>query len=165
MINVTYALRPADAVVLRKKFLGMVDHFAIFMGWERGRAWFVANYTKGVRYLSEAETARFLASMVLTDIERFNGTEDERQEALERADSVVGETNYSYLWNNCEHFKNWVHFGHKYSKQVDAAGNVSLLGGTGFLVAAVAMQKPKLAAWGVGLLLLGALLKNWADDE
>lgn len=165
MKEIVHNLNPADAVVLRKKFLGMVDHFAIFMGWERGKPWFVANYTRGVRYLSEEETEQFLQTLVVTDIERFEGTEHERQEALVRADSVVGETNYSYLWNNCEHFKNWVQFGRKYSKQVDAAGNASLVGGSGLIVAAVAAKNPRLAAWGAGILILGILLKGWADEE
>lgn len=164
MKEIVYSLNPADAVVLRKKFLGMVDHFAIFMGWERGRPWFVANYTRGVRYLSETETNQFLQTLVVADIERFKGSETERQKALERADSVVGETNYSYLWNNCEHFKNWVHFGRKYSRQVDAAGDASLISGGGLLIAGVASKNPKLAAWGAGFLLLGILLKEWADE-
>ena len=43
-------LRPADALVLRKKFLGMVDHFAIFLGYDNyNEPYIVDNYKDGIQ--------------------------------------------------------------------------------------------------------------------
>ena len=40
-------------------------------------------------------------------------------EVIERAVSRIGEKNYSFLNNNCEHFVNWCRTGHADSRQVD----------------------------------------------
>ncbi len=158
-------IRPADAVVLRKKFLGMVDHYAVFVGYRGSQAIFVANYRDGVREVNPSEINRILDFLQPIKIDRFPGNEVERKFAIRRALSRIGERAYNYVANNCEHFKNWVHFGENYSKQVEVAGNVSLALGAGVLIGAVATENPKAGALGVGLLLTGLVLKNNADDH
>ena len=126
-------LRPVDAILLRKKLIGMVDHYAIYLGIMKGRHVFVANYTKGVRVIDDHEMEQFLTRLVPKCIERFNGDERQRQEALQRAISRVGENKYSLMSNNCEHYKNFVHHGVHRSEQVESfnsgmktAGGVAL---------------------------------------
>ncbi|MBI1287150.1 MAG: hypothetical protein GC178_06170 [Flavobacteriales bacterium] len=113
-----------DAIVLRKKFFGMVDHYALYMGVRENRHVFIANYTQGVREIGEDELAEFLTQLEPTRIERFPGNEIQRVSAIRRAWSRVGQQAYDYITNNCEHFKNWVHWGEHRSEQVEAAGKV-----------------------------------------
>ncbi len=112
-------IQPADAIILRKKFFGMVDHFVIYVGVYQNRHRFVANYTKGVRDISQSELNEFLRFLDPTKIEKFPGSENSRQDAVKRALSRLGENRYNIGNNNCEHFKNWVHFGKHESRQVE----------------------------------------------
>jgi hypothetical protein len=157
-------LKQADAIVLRKKVLGMVDHYAIFLGYRSDNPVFVANYKDGVKEVSLTDMREVLQTLQPTAIERFNGTETERRMALNRAMSRVGERAYSYVTNNCEHFKNWVHSGEHRSEQVDKAGNIALTIATGTAIYSIANKSPKAGAIAVGLLLLGAFLKNVAEE-
>jgi Lecithin retinol acyltransferase len=158
-------LKQADAIVLRKKILGMVDHYAIFLGYRGSYPVFVANYKNGVKEVSIEDMREILQTLQPTSIERFNGTEPQRQLALNRAMSRIGETAYNYIANNCEHFKNWVHTGEHRSEQVKTAGKISIGIATGTAIYSIVNKSPKAGAIAVGLLLLGALLKNVAEDQ
>jgi hypothetical protein len=114
-----YAIKPADAIIMKKKLFGMADHYVIYLGVHNNNHTFVANYTKGVRVINNDDLKHFLSYLVPTDIDRFNGNEYERSNALRRAWSRVGEKAYNYLENNCEHFKNWVHRGENKSDQAE----------------------------------------------
>lgn len=159
------SLKEADAVVLRKKILGMVDHFAIFVGYRGNKPIFVANYKDGVREVSNSEIKEILKTLQPTAIQKFNGTEYERRKATSRALSRVGERAYNYVSNNCEHFKNWVHSGEHRSEQVNKAGNIALTVATGTAVNAIINKSAKSGAIAVGLLLLGAFLKDVAEKK
>lgn len=130
-----YNIRPADSIVMKKKLFGMVDHYVIYLGLSNDRRHiFVANYTKGVKVIPDQELREFLQILEPTKIDRFIGTENQRAAAVQRAISRIGERAYSYLTNNCEHFKNYVHYGRHTSKQVDNA-----MGGLALGVGAVAL--------------------------
>lgn len=159
----TNNLKQADAIVLRKKLLGMVDHYAIFLGYRGNHPIFVANYRDGVKEVSIIEIGQLLQTLEPTSIDRFFGSETERRQAIQRAMSRIGEKAYNYIANNCEHFKNWVHRGEHRSDQVKAAGNAAVIVGAGTAIIALANKNPKAGAIAVGLLLLGALLKDVAE--
>ncbi|MDD2200068.1 MAG: lecithin retinol acyltransferase family protein [Bacteroidales bacterium] len=157
-------IRQADAIILRKKILGMVDHYAIFLGYRNNIPVFVANYREGVKEVSISEMSEILHTYQPVKIDSFPGPENQRPIAVKRAMSRLGEKAYNYIANNCEHFKNWVHYGDNYSSQVNKAGNVSLGLGVGVGIAAIATKNPKVAGVAAGLLLLGAIFKAAADD-
>jgi hypothetical protein len=114
-------LQQADVIVLKKKLFGMVDHYAVFLGYDQqGMPFFMANYTKGTTRITYDELQSFLQLMDPTKIQRFNGNNYQRQEAVNRALSRMGERNYNYLENNCEHFANFVQHGQPYSAQAAA---------------------------------------------
>ncbi len=117
-----YNIQPADAIVLQKKFFGMVDHYAIYLGIINGEHTFVANYTKGVQIITPIELNQFLQMLIPVKIDRFPGPESHRRDAIKRAVSQIGKKAYSYISNNCEHFKNWVHNGIPKSEQVERLG-------------------------------------------
>lgn len=157
-------IKQADAIILRKKILGMVDHFAIFLGYRNNIPVFVANYREGVKEVSNSEMSELLKSYQPTKTDRFPGPESQRPIAVKRAMSRIGEKAYNYISNNCEHFKNWVHYGDNYSEQVNSVGNASLGLAAGVGIAAIVTTNPKVAGIAAGLLLLGLILKAAADD-
>jgi hypothetical protein len=160
-------LKQADAVVLRKKFLGMVDHFAVFLGFDTfSKPVFVANYKDGVKQISEMELNDFLQKLEPTRIERFVGTEHERQQAVGRGVARIGEKAYDYFANNCESFKNYVQKGINYSLQAkNFNGMAGAIGvGSGVVaVTALASKNPKVAGWALGLTALAAIA--WAASK
>lgn len=119
------SLQQADVIVLRKKFFGMVDHFAVFLGYDgySGIPLFAANYTKGTQFISQQELASLLSQLVPERIERFTGNNEQRQQAVQRALSRVGANDYNYFTNNCEHYKNFVQTGMPHSEQAKNFGN------------------------------------------
>jgi hypothetical protein len=135
-------LLPADVIVLRKKLFGMVDHFAVFLGYDlKQQPVIVANYTAGTKRISQKELNLFMENLTPERIERFQGTHSQRQKAIQRGLSKIGEDNYNYLDNNCEHYASFVQKGIPRSKQADAfKDSVSAIGSIavgGILLAAV----------------------------
>lgn len=116
-----HSIQPADAIIMKKKFFGMLDHYVIYLGIHNRQHTFVANYTKGIQFLNAAEIQDFLKTLVPTDIRHFQGNQTQRQQAIDRAISRVGENDYSLFENNCEHYKNYVHHGVHYSQQSNNA--------------------------------------------
>ena len=137
----TNSIRPADAIVMQKKFFGMVDHYAIYIGYYNGEPQFVANYTKGVQVIDREKMSNFLQVLVPVKIDRFKGSEYQRKIAVKRALSQRGKKAYSYIHNNCEHFKNWVQTGKPRSEQIEKVTNGLAVGATVF----------------AGIMLIGAL--------
>lgn len=159
-------IKYADAIILRKrKLLGMVDHFAIFVGFQNGEPLFVANYRDGVKTIPKYEVIQLLKVLEPTDVDRFPGEEWQRTSAVNRAMSRVGERAYNYFSNNCEHFKNWVHYGDNYSEQVENAADSCLVLGVGAGVGAIVTGNAKAAALAILLLLIGVCLKENATQN
>ncbi len=125
-------IKPADSIVMKKKLFGMLNHYVIYLGISDYKHVFIANYTKGVKIIPDNELQEFLQILQPIKIDRFPGPDSHRPAAVKRALSRVGERAYSYVSNNCEHFKNWVHRGEHKSTQVDNAivgvGAVALAG-------------------------------------
>ena len=160
-----HQLKATDALVLRKRFIGMVDHYVLYMGLRANQPVFIANYKNGVKEISNEEIRSYLQKLEPVRIERFEGSESDRKLAFNRALSRIGERAYNYFSNNCEHFKNWVHFGDRYSSQVDTAGNIGLGTGSAIVLAGLVTKNSNAALWGAGILLLGTLLKGLSNDK
>lgn len=152
-------LQKVDAIVMKKRFIGMVDHYVLFMGMRNNTPVFVANYSSGVKEVPYNDMVTYLQMLEPTEILYFKGTKYEREEAEIRAKSRIGERAYDYISNNCEHFVNWVHSGKSYSKQVSSAGDLFLAGGAVAALGGLANKNETATYVGLGALLLGALLK------
>jgi hypothetical protein len=150
-------IRPADAIIMNKKFFGMLDHYVIYMGIHRNQHRFIANYTDGVKVIPNHEFNQFLRVLQPSSVDRFPGPDHLRRNAVQRALSRVGEKAYDLFANNCEHFKNWVHHGIENSLQVENFGTSMTIGGL-TLAAIGAHEKNKTMTWiGIGATLLGAI--------
>jgi hypothetical protein len=158
-------LKPADAIVLNKKLFGMLDHYAIYVGFIDMRPRFVANYVGGVEMIPEEKITDLLEVYVPSNIERFPGPNNKRGEAVKRALSRIGEKAYSLLLNNCEHFKNFVHHGIENSTQVEKAGYAMILGGTGLTLIGIDRKNTNTAILGVFIALIGIILAIAESDN
>lgn len=125
-------LKPADAIMLNKKIFGMLDHYVIYLGIHNNKHTFVANYNKGVDIIPDADLQHFLKILVPKQIHRLNGNARDRERAVQRGISKIGEKAYNLLNNNCEHFKNYVQYGISKSTQSDSfkstVGSVLIFG-------------------------------------
>jgi Lecithin retinol acyltransferase len=118
-------LQPADVIVLKKQVFAMVDHFSVYLGRDQNTSLpvFAANYTQGTQYIWGQAVDKFLLGLQPERIERFVGTQEQRDHAVARALSKIGENNYNYFTNNCEHYKNFVQTGDPSSLQAEKFGN------------------------------------------
>ncbi|CAL2083441.1 lecithin retinol acyltransferase family protein [Tenacibaculum dicentrarchi] len=159
-----YQLEETDAIVLKKSFLGMVDHYVIYMGKRENRPIFIANFQDGIKEIPYYEIQKYLNKYQPERIERFQGSYEERAIAFKRAVSRIGEKAYNYVSNNCEHFKNWVHYGENYSKQVNAVGNGAIV--TGLTVGTIGLAKKNktTAIVGASIIILGGILKKLSNN-
>lgn len=158
-------LKPADAVVLRKKFMGMFSHYAIYLGEQNGEPQFSANFIEGVNIIPREKIESQLEVYKPERIERFKGNVVQRRSAIERAVSLIGQKTYNLLSNNCEHYKNIVHYGRAISEQVDNVGSGSLAIGSLMTVGGMVSSDKEMRNWGIGITILGALLKALAEPK
>lgn len=108
-------LYPADVIVAKKRNgLGRIlNHYVVYVGNET----FIGNLQEGVKVLSESELAGLLLDYEPVRIKTFEGTDFQRNQAINRAYHKLGQK-YSLLNFNCEHFANWVQKGKENSVQV-----------------------------------------------
>jgi transcriptional regulator of aromatic amino acid metabolism len=126
---------------------------------------FAANYTSGIQLISSEEAEVFLEKLEPTKIERFYGTYHQRKEAVRRAHSKIGDKTYNLIFNNCEHYKNLVHFSQKYSPQVENAGKVAMISDGITAIAGATSGNNKALGWGLLIFALGAIATNAANQE
>lgn len=117
MINsliISNQLQPADVVVAKKKEgLGRIlNHYLVYTG----NGVFTGNLKNGVKELTHFELSNLLNKYELVKIKRFEGNNIQRQWAINRAFSRLGEK-YSLTSFNCEHYANWVQKGKESSIQ------------------------------------------------
>lgn len=158
-------LQQADCIVLRKKFMGMFDHFAVYLGRHpiNNSPLFAANYTDGVQLVKHQELDQFLQVLVPDRIERFTGTNTERINAVKRAISKIGEKGYNLITNNCQHYASFVQYGKKSSAQVEKYSEGMMFGGAATAIIGLVSEDEKAAGWGLVLFALGALAASAAN--
>jgi uncharacterized protein YycO len=103
-----------DAHVVSRSFLGLIPyrHYGI----ELPDGTMCENSPPGVRIVGYADFARSRPTQVTNP----EASPAERDLAVQRALSRVGERHYSLTSNNCEHFANWCATGIAISQQVIA---------------------------------------------
>lgn len=87
-------------------------------------------------------------------IERFEGDIRARNKVIKKALSRLGEKAYNIIFNNCEHFKNWVLYGISSSKQVENVTTAMVVGGTAFTLIGFISNKKGLLKAGLYILLI-----------
>ena len=115
----TNFLEPGDVIVSKKRGWNILSHTISYLGQDyyTGQHLFAANMTDGVRIIEEWEIDELQYNYRPEKLKRFVGSEKERQKAVNRALSKIGENKYHILFNNCEHYTNYVQHGKVYSRQ------------------------------------------------
>lgn len=149
-------LQPGDGIVVKKRFLGLLKHYVIYLGNERGRHLFIANTTRGVQILNSGQISEFLQYMEPRRIIPFEGTPNERKRAVQRAFSFPNSRNYRLLANNCEHYFNYIQTGKGYSGQTAVFG--AGLAVTGVVMAANNVSKTQEEDENAGLKVAAGIL-------
>jgi hypothetical protein len=153
-----YNIKPAEAIMMKKKSFGMLDHYVLYLGVRNNHHEFVANYDKGVAVIPDNEIVSLVQKLQFAAIECFPGDEYQRQFALERAFSRIGQQAYGLITNNCEHYKNYVHYGEDISKQVETFGGTIVVTGITAAVAGIAQDDPLLTGVGILAALFGGMI-------
>jgi hypothetical protein len=111
-------------------FRGFYWHHGIYCGDDE-----VIHYTGTPANMSEAQVERASLSE-FADGGNFEvvtyGQAHSRETTIERAESRLGEQNYSLVFNNCEHFATWCRVGEHKSQQVDMVDRAAGPGAPGF---------------------------------
>lgn len=142
ILELTNQLQPADVVVAKKrKGLGRIlNHYIVYVG----DTTFIGNLKEGVKTLTYLDLNELLIDYEPMRIRKFNGSNTERQYALNRAYSRIGKS-YNLLSYNCEHFANWVQKGKEISTQVDI-GVAALIVGITYKIITSTNGKRKIKA-------------------
>lgn len=161
-----YGVMPADAIVVKKEYFGILDHYVIYLGKDgKNEHKFIANYVHGIKFISVYELIRFLETYVPVRINRFLGNEFQRVYAVKRALSRLNEKTYHLLLNNCEHFANWVQNGKPTSKQVEDFGKLLALIGGGIGLTGLASKNQGTTLIGTLIASLGLILIGLSVDD
>ena len=117
-----YGMQPGDGVRVKKKFLGLLHHYVIYLGIYQSGHLFIANTESGVKILSEGQLREYLQYLEPREIKYFKGSRQQRELAVQRALQYPNRNSYRLLANNCEHFFNYVQKGVRYSRQAEVFG-------------------------------------------
>ncbi|HTF02636.1 MAG TPA: lecithin retinol acyltransferase family protein [Bacteroidia bacterium] len=112
-----YNLKPADRVVVPKSGFQIVQHHALYLGYdEYGQHWIAENKI-GIGVTVTRAKDFFRVNPNVTRVEPFSGSGDERKAAVQRALRLHGRP-YNLINYNCEHFVNHALKGNAHSAQV-----------------------------------------------
>jgi hypothetical protein len=126
-----YGLRPADRIVEPIFTTGISKHHAIYLGIDyQGNEWMAENHKfKGVQLVPASQ---YFQKTKKVNVVVFNGSDYERQLAVQRALSLLGQP-YDLINFNCEHYAELVQSGKGISHQVEIVGKVLLTCGATIL--------------------------------
>jgi hypothetical protein len=130
-------LQAGDRIVVPKSYLRMVQHHAIYLGFENGHHWLIENKEiVGVRVVN---AATFFAGVnEITRINHFIPKDGySRNHLINYALSKKG-MRYHLTNYNCEHFANEVQHRVVKSKQADTGVGIALFGLAALLIGGLA---------------------------
>lgn len=130
-------LQLGDRIVVPKSKLDLVQHHAIYFGFNKNQHWFIENKEGfGVRVVT-AEVF-FVGVEKVTRITKFNPRINYTRNHLR--DYALSKRGKSYhLWNyNCEHFANDVQHGFAKSTQAETGKGLAAIGIIALVIAGLA---------------------------
>lgn len=127
-------LQPGDRVVVPKSHWQLIQHHALYLGYDDFGNHYMCENVNGVGVKLTSVSNFFLDVTKVTRIEKFNGTKPVRKVVVEKALSKLGQP-YNLINYNCESFVNEVLYKSSYSNQV---GNIAGFFALAILIAVIA---------------------------
>jgi len=113
-------LKPGDSVTVPKSAFNMVQHYAVYLGYDyEGTHWMIENVAGRGVVLTRAVDF-FTANPSVNKVVPFGGTNEERRLIVQKALYSVGQP-YNLINYNCEHFATGLQTGKARSRQVEVA--------------------------------------------
>lgn len=134
-----YNLKAGDRIVEPLFQTRLSKHHVLYLGWDKNfQEWIAENHSLfGVRIIRAED---YFATVKRIDrIERFHGSDYERQRIVNRAIALQGKS-YNLISYNCEHFVNDAIHSKSESKQV-TNGLLVTLGIVAFLIGTLGNSK------------------------
>ncbi len=128
-----FNLQPGDRIVVPKSQWQLVQHHALYLGYDDFGNHYMCENVAGVGVKLTRVEQFFNGVSKITRIERYSGANFERKVVVQNALSKLGKP-YNLINYNCESFVNDVLISKKHSKQV---GNALGLLGLALLVGIV----------------------------
>ena len=96
-------LEPGDRIVVPKSFLGIIQHHALYLGYNSKEEHYICENMIGIGVRLIRVEDFFKGVNSVTRIEKFRGNNIERRKLVEKALSKLGKP-YSLINYNCESF-------------------------------------------------------------
>lgn len=110
-------LQPGDGVVIPKSLMNLVQHHALYLGYDDYGNHYMCENVIGVGVKLTRVQDFFVAGQI-TRIERYHGSGTDRKRIVQKALSRLGRP-YNLINYNCESFCNDVRYNKPKSKQVE----------------------------------------------
>lgn len=124
-------------IIVRQKGIWST-HYMVYVGVQNGIRTVAENQDKfGVRFISLEQA---LKNKSVLQIEKFNGTEQERLMVIPKAMQLLGKA-YDLVSFNYEHFARLITQGKIKSRQVDLVSSLALLVGVSFSLGSLTSKK------------------------
>jgi hypothetical protein len=120
-------LEPGDRIVVPKSFFGIIQHHALYLGYDSLGQHLICENIIGVGVKLTRVDVFFQDVRSITRIEKFQGNNFERRKLIEKALSKIGMP-YSLINYNCESFCNDVQHNVIKSAQVSVGLFIGLVG-------------------------------------
>jgi len=126
-------LQPGDGVVIPKSLINLVQHHALYLGYDDSGNHYMCENMIGFGVKLTRVQDYFAYTGQITRIERYLGSGAERKLLVQRALSKLGKP-YNLINYNCESFCNDVRYNTPKSKQVENVFTFIILAGFIFLI-------------------------------
>lgn len=112
-----YNLKPGDIIVTPKSLFNLIQHHAVYLGYDNFGNHFISENVIGKGVVLTRVQDFFKENVVITRIEKFEGSYFEREKVVRRALKNLGRP-YDLINYNCEHFTNETIYSKPNSPQV-----------------------------------------------
>lgn len=113
-------LQPGDTIVVPKRSFKLVQHHALYLGYDDYGNHYMCENVIGVGVKLTRVSEFFISVYEVTRIEKFHGNDLARKTLVQRALSKLGKP-YNLINYNCESFCNDIRYARPKSKQVEKA--------------------------------------------
>lgn len=122
-----FNLEPGDRIIIPKSLLGLVQHHALYLGYNSLGQYLICENVSGVGVKLTRVEDFFYDAKSVTRIEKFHGNNFERRKIVQKALTKLGKP-YNLINYNCESFCNDIQHNVIKSTQVSTGLFIGFVG-------------------------------------